>query len=123
MVDTTELVGNARGSAMEVARLQRLLLLGDELGISPIVAAEFMAGVRLDERPYWRAFLQTFTCWAVTFEDGLLAGEWQHEYRARGIQLALPDLLIAATAIRVGAVLLTSNVKDFPMPGLALSRE
>ena len=37
-----------------------------------------------------------------------------------GVQLATVDVLMAAVALRVGATLVTENVKDVPMAGLNL---
>lgn len=41
-------------------------------------------------------------------------------YRARGLQLPATDCLIAATAHEHGALVITRNVKDFPMPEVTL---
>lgn len=48
---------------------------------------------------------------------GLLRNEWK---TTKGQTLPLDDMLIAATAIVNGLVLLTDNRKHFPMPELNL---
>jgi predicted nucleic acid-binding protein len=52
----------------------------------------------------------------IAEQAGLLRREWA----SRGRTLSLPDLLIAASAIHHGLVLVTDNVKDFPMRDLRL---
>jgi predicted nucleic acid-binding protein len=47
------------------------------------------------------------------------AGRWRHDYARRGVTLALPDLLIAATAVEYGLTLITDNRKHFLMPELS----
>ena len=47
-----------------------------------------------------------------------LAGSFLHRYKKMGISLSLADSLIASTAIVEGHVLITDNIKHFPMPEL-----
>ncbi|MBI2346941.1 MAG: hypothetical protein HYV03_08755 [Deltaproteobacteria bacterium] len=51
-----------------------------------------------------------------------MAGELRHRYRSRGKALTLADALIGALAIAHHLVLLTDNVKDYPMPELRVER-
>ena len=48
------------------------------------------------------------------------AGELYREWRRKGLTLALPDLTVAAVAIRNGLLLATDNSKDFPMSELRM---
>jgi tRNA(fMet)-specific endonuclease VapC len=48
------------------------------------------------------------------------AGRWRYDYARQGVTLALPDLLIAGTAVAYGLTLITENRKHFPMPELSL---
>ncbi len=77
-------------------KLKALVEAGHTLACSAVSVAELFAGMRPRERA------------------GLLRREWT----ARGRTLSLPDLLIAATAIHHGMILVTDNVKDFPMTEL-----
>ena len=47
---------------------------------------------------------------------GLIKNEWAQ----KGRTLAIPDVLIAATALAHRLVLMTDNRKDFPMPQLVI---
>jgi predicted nucleic acid-binding protein len=55
----------------------------------------------------------------VSVEIAELAGRIEGEQAARGISIALEDLLIGATALHIGYDVLTLNVRHFQMiPGL-----
>jgi predicted nucleic acid-binding protein len=47
------------------------------------------------------------------------AGRLRFDWARQGTTLALPDVLIAATALEHGLTLITDNRKHFPMPELA----
>ena len=46
------------------------------------------------------------------------AGRWVYQYARQGVQLSLPDALIAATAFLHNLTLVTTNPRHFPIPGL-----
>jgi predicted nucleic acid-binding protein len=51
-----------------------------------------------------------------------LAGEWRYAYRRQGVQLQTSDVLVAATSLQHGAILVTGNVRHYPMPALSILR-
>jgi len=58
----------------------------------------------------------------VTLEIAQLAGRIEGEGAAKGIVIALPDLLIGATALHLGYSVATLNVRDFrKIPGLSVT--
>jgi predicted nucleic acid-binding protein len=65
-------------------------------------------------------------CWAVpvlpvTLEIARLAGRIEGEQAAKGIVIALPDLLIGVTALQVGYSVATLNLCHFHLiPGLSV---
>jgi tRNA(fMet)-specific endonuclease VapC len=57
----------------------------------------------------------------VTVPLALRAGKIDGENRARGVQVALPDLLIGVTALELGYSVGTANLRDFQrVPGLTV---
>lgn len=52
--------------------------------------------------------------------DARRAGAWRREHTARGITLHPADCPIGAVTAGIGARLTTDNVKDFPMPQVAV---
>ena len=58
--------------------------------------------------------------WEMPRDIGVLAAQHRLDVRKRGIQIELPDALIAALAFVRGATVVTENPKDFQMAGLSL---
>lgn len=58
----------------------------------------------------------------VTVEIARMAGRIEGQQEAKGIRLAFEDLLIGATALRLGYAVATLNVRHFRLiPGLSLA--
>ncbi len=58
----------------------------------------------------------------VTLEIAQLAGRIEGEQAAKGIVIALPDLLIGVTALHLGYSVATLNLRDFrKIPGLSIT--
>ena len=111
--DSSLLIRFGRGDRREVEWMQTMLNSTDEVASCPITIAEVLAGAKPDERPGWRELFNTLLFWPVLPDDALHAGAWQYDLARRGIQVGLPDTLIAAVALRVGATVVTHNAKDF----------
>ena len=59
----------------------------------------------------------------VTVEIAEIAGRIEGEQAARGVSVNFEDLLIGATALRLGCAVVTLNVRDFQkIPGLSVSQ-
>jgi len=114
LLDTTILVDLSRDREPVASWLRAVTAGPDEIGLSTVVA-EFFAGLRPDVRPRWERFTEALVHWDVTREIAIRAGVYRYEFARGGCALHIPDALIAATAATVGAVLVTDNVKDFPM--------
>jgi predicted nucleic acid-binding protein len=122
LLDTTVLIDASRHREPARSWLQEVLGLSSEVGVCVVTIAEFFAGLRPDERPRWEAFVNELTYWGTTREMAKQAGIYRYEYARRGQTILTADSLIAATAAAVGAVLVTENVKDFPMPEIKTIR-
>lgn len=97
--------------------LQRLNQAGD-LYISAFTRLEVVQGMRDHERERTMALLNSFITQPIDQQAADMAGEWIRNWRARGIALSGPDALIAASARRAGAALVTTNARHFPMTEL-----
>lgn len=122
LLDTTVLIDLSKNRRQVEDRIGKLLAEGEELGVSAITVAEFYAGLHPDQRPEWDRFFASVSFWPPTLVSARQAGVWRHEYRRRGITLKTMDMLVAAVASEAGAILLTANVRDFPMPEIRVTR-
>jgi hypothetical protein len=122
ILDTTVLIDAAKHREPALSWLRDALEQSIELGVCGVIVAEFYAGLRPDERSRWEAFIDELTYWGTTREMAQQAGIYRYDFARRGRAILTPDAMIAATAVAVGAALVTDNVKDFPMPELEIIR-
>ena len=114
LVDTSVLIDYLRGhqGAGELLERERSAA---PLQASEITRLEVLAGMRADEEQPTRLLLGALQWHPVDAEVAAKAGELGRGWLPghRGIDGA--DLAIAATALLIGARLLTMNVRHFPM--------
>jgi len=100
-----------------------------ECALSAITAVELTHGIYRarseDDSRRRRAFVEELCLavpvLAVTLEIARLAGRIEGEQAAKGIVIALPDLLIGVTALQVGYSVATLNLRHFQLiPGLSV---
>ena len=119
VVDTDVLIDHLRDVRAATELLARVGAGGDRVVASVLSKAELITGTRRDE---WRRVMHLFDRidWGPVSEGlaedaGMLAAQFRKSHP--GVDLT--DYVIAATAIRLDADLLTRNTKHFPMfPGL-----
>lgn len=92
----------------------------DELGICCVSVAEFYSGISEPDRSIWDPFFESLLYWDVSRGAAMLAGRDRHMLARQGQSISTTDALIGATARELGAVLVTENVSDFPMPDMRL---
>ena len=92
-----------------------------DIGISSITAAELAFGVAKSGSPRNRqalaAFLLPIEVMPFDAQAALIYGEVRAELERRGRPIGPLDLLIAAHALHLGAVLVTNNLKEFKRVG------
>jgi predicted nucleic acid-binding protein len=120
VLHTTALIDFSKGFEPSRTKILDLIDAGQQLAVCCVSVAEFFTGLEPAERPPWRQFFGTLPYWDITPEAAEQAGVWRHEYRARGIQLSTTDALVAATAWEQHAILITNNIKHYPMPEVRL---
>jgi predicted nucleic acid-binding protein len=100
-----------------------------EIGISVVTLIELAHGVARANTPERKAKRQKFLdelqtampVHPVTVPLALRAGKIDGENQARGVRVALPDLLIGVTALELGYSVGTANLRDFQrVPGLTV---
>jgi hypothetical protein len=116
LLDTTVLVAHQRGDELVIGMLARLLAGGHGLATSCVNVAEYERGLRSRPRRRSDRMPDRLTYLDTTREAARRAGRYQREFASRGTTLHTADALVAGTARAHGAVLVTDNVADFPMP-------
>jgi predicted nucleic acid-binding protein len=119
LLDSGLLIRHLRGRP-EAVRLLRDLGKRERLAIASVSRLEIHVGMQEQERYETQKLLARFVTYDMGSDIAERAGDYIREYRSQGVALAIPDAIIAATAIQHGLTLVTFNPKDFPMPGLSL---
>jgi len=120
LLDTTVLVDYFRGRERAKLLLERLVDEGHTLALCGINVAELFAGLPEKQRPLARELIDTLNYLGVPPGVAELAGTVRFEAARQGITIHLPDAIIAAVAMANSAILVTANVRDFPMEELYL---
>ena len=119
LLDTGILIRHLRNRPGYRELVQRLNQGGD-LCISAFTRVEVLRGMRDHERERTFTLLDSFATQVIDRDTADRAGEWLRTWQARGVILGGPDAVIAASARQVGAALVTTNARHFPMPELVV---
>ena len=120
LLDTSVIIDAINNRKNRRQHLRDLLESGNTLACCPVNVAEVYAGMRAREEGATADFLNTLDYYSISPPIARQAGELKREYGKKGKTLSIPDTLIAATAMHNNLMLLTDNVKDFPMETLNL---
>jgi predicted nucleic acid-binding protein len=120
LLDTNVLVHAIRRKKNRWELLDQLVRSGGNLGCSVITLGEIYAGMRSHEKERTEELLAQFDQYDVTGEIACAAGALKNEWATKGFVFTLPDMLIAATALRYKLTLVTETRRDFVMPDLVL---
>lgn len=116
LLDTNVLIDHLRGTSEGATRLLSIAVeRGDELWSSRVVQAELLAGMRPEEEIATRDLIGTIKWADVDGDTAEAAGALGRRYLRSRPGLDATDLIVAATAQRLGAELKTTNVRHFPM--------
>jgi predicted nucleic acid-binding protein len=118
LLDTTVLIAHLRGERKVTTLLLDLLAAGHWLGTSCVSIAEIERGLRPKERKAATALLERLRFLETGREAAARAGRYQRACEERGRTIHTAEALVAGTARAHGAILLTDNVRDFPMTDL-----
>jgi predicted nucleic acid-binding protein len=116
---------NARQALAEIA----VRAAGEDVAISVVTLIEMAHGMARANTPERKAMRRQFLnelmtalpVHPVTASLALRTGQIDGENTAKGVRVALGDLLIGVTALELGYRVATANVRHFQMvPGLAI---
>ena len=114
LVDTSIIIDVLRGETAAAAVLRQAREEGP-LHASEITRLEVLAGMRSHEEDATRSLLGIFTWHPFDAPLAEVAGELGRRWLPGNRVIDSADLAIAATAVALGARVVTRNVKHFPM--------
>ncbi|MFQ5722545.1 MAG: type II toxin-antitoxin system VapC family toxin [Candidatus Aminicenantales bacterium] len=120
LLDTTTIIDHLRANIKVNSRLEKMGERGDVAGCCCINIAEIYAGMRKKEKEKTDRFIESLYYFEVTREVAKLAGELRQKHGQKGKTLATTDVIIAATAMAYGLILITKNVEHYPFPELEI---
>jgi predicted nucleic acid-binding protein len=131
IVDSSVFIANERlrKSARQALTELEARFGGQEIAMSIVSVVELAHGVARANSPMRQAkrqeyldhLIATLQVHPISLSIALAAGRIDGENAAKGIRLALADLLIGVTALDIGYSVLTANVRRFNMvPGLTV---
>jgi predicted nucleic acid-binding protein len=115
LVDTAVFIDHLRGDPRATGLLLSLVRAGDELWSVTVVRTEILAGMRRGEERATHRLLGQFLWQDVTSDIADAAGALARKYARCHSGIDVVDYLVAAASERLGAELMTLNVKHFPM--------
>jgi len=116
LLDTTVIIDCLRGRKETVDFLAEIASEGSVVGCCAINITEIYAGMRENERQVTKRFLDSLEYYEATRNIAEQAGEYKRQYAEKGITLSLSDVIIAAVAISNNLILVTDNLRHYPMP-------
>lgn len=114
IIDTSVLIDVLRGKAAAKSVLRDASRTGT-VHASEVARVEVLAGMRPHEEEAARTLLDVLTWHPLDPTISEIAGELGRTWLPGNRGIDTSDLIIAATAVRFDAALLTRNVKHFPM--------
>jgi predicted nucleic acid-binding protein len=119
LIDSDVLIDLLRKIASARAFFDAEIKVGSGLFCSVISRTEILAGIRQGEEDAIRALFSIVTPVDVDIAIADRAGEFLRKY-AKSHAVGIGDALIAGTAHEMKLVLITRNVKHYPMKGMQI---
>ncbi len=116
LLDTTVLIDYLKGCDDVVDKIKGLAKSGAILGCCCVNITELYRGLREKEKAGADKLISHLHYFEITPKIARTAGEYQNEYAKKGITLSLADVIIGTVAFANKAILLTANIKHYPMP-------
>jgi len=122
ILDTSVLIAYEQADQPAAGRLLDLLRSGKTLCTCAITLTEFYTGAPRGSNPRMDAFINLLTYLDLTQDMAVTAASYRSAARDNGRRHATPDALIAALTKHAGGILITNNVRDFPMQDIAVEQ-
>jgi len=116
LLDTSIIIDVLNNKRNRAKLISNLLSEGHVFYCCSINIAEVYAGMRPKEKTHTESLLNSIHCYDITSSIAALAGTLRYDWSQRGINLSTSDTIIAAVALMHKLVLMTDNIKHYPMP-------
>lgn len=118
VLDTNFLIDVMQGNPEAARRLEDLLESTASMAISAITVMELHHGIPRSKKPQKEAEridrgLRGITTYPITYDIAAKAGRIDGELVDRGEPIGIPDVLIAASALKHAEPVLTRNTRHF----------
>jgi predicted nucleic acid-binding protein len=120
VLDTTTLIDFTHRREPVTTRIDAMLERGDQVYVCAVAIAELVTGFSAAELAKWWPFIRRFGYHATSREAAVQAGRDRHRLARQGRTIALTDALIAAAVRELGAILVTDNLRHFPMTDIEI---
>lgn len=120
LLDTDVLVDFSKGIEPVTSRLLAWIDGTDTVAVCAISVAEFSAGLTAEQAAHAEPFISSLTYWDISRQAAMRAGQDRYSFARTGVTITTTDALLAAVAREYEAILVTNNLKDFPMEDVRL---
>jgi tRNA(fMet)-specific endonuclease VapC len=120
LLDTTALIDFSKRREPAYSQINAWIDGGDTLAACAITVAEFYSGLSAEEARDWEELVTALAYWPIDPYAAMRAGQDRYRFARQGVAITIVDALLAALARERNAVLVTGNVKDYPMADLDL---
>jgi predicted nucleic acid-binding protein len=115
ILDSDTLIDYMKDRSNARSSINSMLRAGDELFLSVTSVAEVYSGLTDKDREQWEDFLLALPYLVTNREAAIRAGMDRFTAARSGTTISVMDALLGALAREQDAVILTSNIKDYPM--------
>jgi predicted nucleic acid-binding protein len=118
LLDTSVIIDILNDKHNRTKLIRELLAQGNTFNCCSINIAEVYAGMLPKEKIRTQALLDSLYCYEITKNIAIHAGTLKREWSQRGVTLSIADTIVAAVALAHNLVLMTDNIKHYPMAEL-----
>lgn len=122
LLDSSVIIDCLRGRREIVDFLTKVASEGSMAGCCAVNIVEVCAGMKENEKQVTRKFLDSLEYYEMSRDVAEMAGEYKRQYAGTGTTLSVSDVMIAAVAISNDLILVTDNLKHYPMPELNVKK-
>ena len=115
LLDTTILIEHLRGKKEAVSFITGLMGQGHRLCVCCVNIAELYSGLNREQGTRAKLLIDALDYCDATTDTAIQAGIYRYEFARQGISLSVTDTLVAAIAKTHGAIIVTANIKHYPM--------